>query len=41
MRTELSFTDYQAGTYRPGFDGLRALGFLLVVTAHIPAVTLF
>jgi peptidoglycan/LPS O-acetylase OafA/YrhL len=40
-RTELSFADYQASTYRPGFDGLRAIGFLLVVTAHIPAVPLF
>jgi peptidoglycan/LPS O-acetylase OafA/YrhL len=41
MRNELSFADYQASTYRPGFDGLRALGFLLVVTAHIPAVPLY
>ena len=41
MRNELGFSDYQASTYRPGFDGLRALGFLLVVTAHIPAVPLF
>jgi peptidoglycan/LPS O-acetylase OafA/YrhL len=40
-RHELSFADYQAGTFRPGFDGLRAIGFLLVVTAHIPAVPLF
>ena len=40
-RHELGFADYQAGTYRPGFDGLRAVGFLLVVTAHIPAVPLF
>jgi len=40
-RKELSFAEYQAGTYRPGFDGLRAIGFLLVVTAHIPAVWLF
>jgi peptidoglycan/LPS O-acetylase OafA/YrhL len=38
---ELSFADYQATTFRLGFDGLRAIGFLLVVTAHIPAVTLF
>jgi peptidoglycan/LPS O-acetylase OafA/YrhL len=37
-RNELSFTDYQTGTFRPGFDGLRAVGFLLVVTAHVPAV---
>lgn len=40
-RRELSFADYQASTFRPGFDGLRAIGFLLVVTAHIPAVPLF
>jgi peptidoglycan/LPS O-acetylase OafA/YrhL len=35
---ELSFADYQTSTFRPGFDGLRAVGFLLVVTAHVPAV---
>jgi len=40
-RNELSFADYQATTFRPGFDGLRGVGFLLVVTAHIPAVPLF
>jgi peptidoglycan/LPS O-acetylase OafA/YrhL len=40
-RNELSFSDYQAGTFRPGFDGLRGIGFLLVVTAHVPAVSLF
>jgi peptidoglycan/LPS O-acetylase OafA/YrhL len=40
-RNELSFVDYQAGTFRRGFDGLRGIGFLLVVTAHIPAVSLF
>jgi peptidoglycan/LPS O-acetylase OafA/YrhL len=40
-RTELSFAEYQASTYREGFDGLRAIGFLLVVTAHIPAVEWF
>jgi peptidoglycan/LPS O-acetylase OafA/YrhL len=38
---ELSFTDYRATTFRPGFDGLRAIGFLLVVTAHVPAVWQF
>ena len=38
---DLSFADYRATTFRPGFDGLRAIGFLLVVTAHIPAVPLF
>jgi peptidoglycan/LPS O-acetylase OafA/YrhL len=41
IQKELSFADYQASTFRPGFDGLRAIGFLLVVTAHIPAVPLF
>jgi peptidoglycan/LPS O-acetylase OafA/YrhL len=40
-RGELSFADYQATTFRPGYDGLRAIGFLLVVTAHLPAVPLF
>ncbi len=40
-RNELSFTDYQAATFRPGFDGLRGIGFLLVVTAHIPAMPWF
>jgi peptidoglycan/LPS O-acetylase OafA/YrhL len=39
--SELSFEDYRSNPYRPGFDGLRAVGFLMVVTAHIPAVTLF
>ena len=41
QRSELSFADYQAATFRPGFDGLRGIGFLLVVTAHVPAVPLF
>ena len=40
-RNELSFADYQASTFRPGFDGLRGVGFLLVVTAHVPPVPLF
>jgi peptidoglycan/LPS O-acetylase OafA/YrhL len=40
-RHETSFADYHASTYREGFDGLRAIGFLLVVTAHIPAVAFF
>src|ERR1700704_403546 len=39
--SELSFADYQGSSYRPGFDGLRGIGFLMVVTAHIPAVALF
>src|ERR1700735_17552 len=38
---ELGFAGYQASTFRPGFDGLRGVGFLLVVTAHIPSVPLF
>jgi peptidoglycan/LPS O-acetylase OafA/YrhL len=40
-RNEISFADYQANTFRPGFDGLRGVGFLLVVTAHVPAVWQF
>jgi peptidoglycan/LPS O-acetylase OafA/YrhL len=40
-RKELGFSDYRTTTFRPGFDGLRGLGFLLVVTAHIPAVPWF
>jgi peptidoglycan/LPS O-acetylase OafA/YrhL len=40
-RKELGFSEYRASTFRPGFDGLRGLGFLLVVTAHIPAVWWF
>ena len=40
-RHEVAFADYKADLHRPGFDGLRAIGFLLVVTAHIPEVTLF
>jgi peptidoglycan/LPS O-acetylase OafA/YrhL len=38
---ELRYEDYLANSYRPGFDGLRGIGFLLVVTAHVPAVALF
>src|ERR1700722_19294948 len=34
---ELSYVDYLADSHRPGFDGLRGIGFLLVVTAHIPS----
>jgi peptidoglycan/LPS O-acetylase OafA/YrhL len=40
-RNEISFADYQANAFRPGFDGLRGVGFLLVVTAHVPAVWQF
>ena len=35
------FEAYRASTFRPGFDGLRGIGFFMVITAHIPAVTLF
>src|SRR5215831_4981263 len=38
---ELRYEDYLATDHRPGFDGLRGLGFLLVVTAHVPSVRLF
>jgi len=38
---ELGFAEYRSSTFRPGFDGLRGIGFLMVITAHIPAVTLF
>jgi peptidoglycan/LPS O-acetylase OafA/YrhL len=34
---ELSFANYLADSHRPGFDGLRGIGFLMVVTAHIPS----
>jgi peptidoglycan/LPS O-acetylase OafA/YrhL len=38
---ESGFAEYQANTFRPGLDGLRGIGFLLVVTAHVPAVWQF
>src|SRR3954469_19684893 len=38
---ELRYDDYLATSHRPAFDGLRGLGFLLVITAHIPSVPLF
>jgi peptidoglycan/LPS O-acetylase OafA/YrhL len=34
---ELAFDDYLADAHRPAFDGLRGIGFLMVVTAHIPS----
>lgn len=40
-RNEISFADYKATTFRAGFDGLRGIGFLFVLTAHVPAVWLF
>src|SRR4029079_2653117 len=38
---ELGYEDYLASSHRPAFDGLRGIGFLLVITAHIPSVPLF
>jgi peptidoglycan/LPS O-acetylase OafA/YrhL len=38
---ELRYQDYLATVHRPAFDGLRGLGFLLVITAHVPSVRLF
>lgn len=38
---ELRYADYLAHSHRPAFDGMRAIGFLLVITAHIPSVPLF
>jgi peptidoglycan/LPS O-acetylase OafA/YrhL len=38
---ELRYETYLAETYRPAFDGIRGIGFLLVITAHIPSVPLF
>ncbi len=38
---ELQYEDYLASNHRPAFDGLRGLGFLLIVTAHVPTVRLF
>jgi len=38
---ELDYEDYLTTNHRPAFDGLRGLGFLLVITAHIPSVPLF
>jgi peptidoglycan/LPS O-acetylase OafA/YrhL len=38
---ELRYEDYLANTHRRAFDGLRGIGFLLVITAHVPSVPLF
>jgi peptidoglycan/LPS O-acetylase OafA/YrhL len=38
---ELRYEDYLADSHRPGFDGLRGIGFLMVITAHVPVVPLF
>lgn len=37
----LRYEDYRTESQRPAFDGMRAIGFLLVITAHIPSVRLF
>jgi peptidoglycan/LPS O-acetylase OafA/YrhL len=39
--SELHYEDYLASNHRAAFDGLRGIGFLLVITAHIPSVPLF
>jgi len=39
--SELRYEEYLASNYRPAFDGLRGIGFLLVITAHIPSVPFF
>jgi peptidoglycan/LPS O-acetylase OafA/YrhL len=38
---ELRYEDYLADSQRPAFDGMRAIGFLMVITAHIPIVPFF
>ena len=38
---ELRYEIYLASSHRPAFDGMRGIGFLLVITAHIPSVPLF
>jgi peptidoglycan/LPS O-acetylase OafA/YrhL len=38
---ELRYQEYLASSHRPAFDGMRGIGFLLVITAHIPSVPLF
>lgn len=37
----LGYQDYLANSHRPAFDGMRGIGFLMVITAHIPSVPLF
>jgi peptidoglycan/LPS O-acetylase OafA/YrhL len=39
--SELHHEHYLAISHRGAFDGLRGIGFLLVITAHIPSVPLF
>src|SRR5215468_5246198 len=38
---ELGHAEYLASDHRAAFDGLRGVGFLLIVTAHVPSVRLF
>src|SRR3954469_6337505 len=38
---ELRYEDNLASSHRPPVDGMRGIGFLLVITAHIPSVPLF
>lgn len=37
----LRYQDYLSNSHRPAFDGMRGIGFLMVITAHIPSVSLF
>src|SRR6185312_9497415 len=39
--SELRYEEYLADSHRPAFDGMRGIGFLMVITAHIPSVPLF
>jgi peptidoglycan/LPS O-acetylase OafA/YrhL len=39
--SELTYEEYLADSHRPAFDGMRGIGFLMVITAHIPSVPLF
>ena len=38
---ELRYEDYLADSHRPAFDAMRGIGFLFVITAHVPSVPLF
>jgi peptidoglycan/LPS O-acetylase OafA/YrhL len=38
---ELRYEEYLEASHRPAFDGMRGIGFLLVITAHIPSMPLF
>ena len=41
VSNDLRYEEYLANSHRPAFDGMRGIGFLLVITAHIPSVPLF